>query len=98
MTPIENIYMATGELAYAIAKADGAIQREEKEKFQQILEAEFNGRIGTSNHASIIFQILQKEKISVSDVYNSVICELNINSYYLSASMKEHIIHVIKRV
>lgn len=98
MTPLENIYTATGELAYAIAKADGTIQREEKEKFQKILEDEFNGRIGSSNHASIIFQILQKEKLSSDDAYNSALRELNTNSHYLSAEMKEHIVHVIERV
>ena len=98
MTAIENIYTATGELAYAIAKADGTIQREEKEKFQKILEDEFNGRIGTSNHASIIFQILQKEKISSKDAYSYALHELNNNSHYLSPEMKEHIIHVIERV
>jgi uncharacterized tellurite resistance protein B-like protein len=98
MTPLENIYTATGELAYAIAKADGTIQREEKEKFQQILEAEFNGKIGSSNHASIIFQILQKENRSAEDAYSSAIRELNTNSHYLSPTMKEHIIHIIERV
>lgn len=98
MTPSENIYMATGELAYAIAKADGKIQREEKEKFEQILQDEFKDRIGTSNHADIIFQILQKEKLSSEDAYRAALNELNTNSHYLSAEMKEHIVHVIERV
>ncbi len=98
MTPSENIYMATGELAYAIAKADGTIQREEKEKFEEILQDEFKDRIGTSNHAAIIFQILQKENLSADHAYRAALHELNINSHYLSAEMKEHIVHVIERV
>lgn len=98
MTPLENIYAATGELAYAIAKADGKVQREEKEKFQEILKAEFDGRIGSSNHAAIIFQIMEKEHLNSEDAYRSAMHELNTNSHYLSPEMKEHIVHVIERV
>lgn len=98
MTPTENIYTATGELAYAIASADGHIQREEKEKLEQILKDEFNGRIGTANHAEIIFKVLEKEHLSSDDAYAAAMRQLNINSHYLSAEMKEHIVHVIERV
>ena len=98
MTPLENIYVAAGELAYAVAMADGSVQREENEKFERILKEEFDGRIDLANPASIIFQIMRKERISSDHAYQAAIRELNINSHYLSASMKEHLIHVMERV
>jgi uncharacterized tellurite resistance protein B-like protein len=98
MTPLENIYVAAGELAYAIAIADGTVQREEKEKFEGILKEEFEGKIDLVNPASIIFQIMQKEKLSSDHAYRAALRELNTNSHYLSASMKEHIIHIMERV
>jgi len=98
MNPIDNILMATGEVAYAIAKSDGKIQREEKEQLENILKEEFGKHFPESNHASIIFHILQKENLSSRGAYDAAIHELRINSHYLSAAMKEHIIHIIEKV
>ena len=40
MTPQQNLHTAIGQLAYAVAKADGTIQLEERKKFHDIVEAE----------------------------------------------------------
>lgn len=90
--------MATGEVAYAIAKADGKIQREEKEKLKQILEEEFGKHFPESNHASIIFHVLQKEQLSSRAAYSAAVHELKTNSHYLSNDMKEHIVSIIEKV
>lgn len=98
MTATENIYLAVGEVAYAIAKADGKIQREEKERLKEILKEEFGKELADTNHASIIFHVLQKENLTSRMAYDAAIHELNINSHYLSKEMKEHIVHIIEKV
>ena len=40
MTPTQNLHSAMGELAYAVARADGAIQKEERQKFHDIVAAD----------------------------------------------------------
>ena len=98
MTPIENIYAAIGEAAYAVAMSDGKIQREEKEKFEQILNDELDGRITSSSHASIIFQVMHKEHTSTEDAYYAAMHTFKTNSHYLSQQMKDHFIRIINRV
>lgn len=98
MTPLENIYSAIGEAAYAIALSDGAIQREEKEKLEIILKGEFDGRIANTNHATIIFHILQKERSTIKDAYNAAMHTFNANSHYLSMDMKKHFVTILERV
>ncbi len=98
MTPTDNMYYAAGEVAYAIAMADGQLQKEEKDRFQEILKREFNGKISEANTAEIIFKLFQKEKVSANYAYEAAMHTLNANSHYLSKAMKEHIIHVIEHV
>lgn len=98
MNPIDNIYMAAGEVAYAIAKSDGKIQHEEKEKLKEILQDEFGKQFPETSHASIIFHVLQKENLSSKSAYIAAIHELKMNSHYLSNEMKEHIVQIIEKV
>jgi tellurite resistance protein len=60
MTPIQNLYMALGEAAYAVAMADGKVQNEEHEKFERILKAEFSKHGLDFDYAEIIFKVLKK--------------------------------------
>lgn len=99
MTPEQNLHNAIGELAYAIAKADGAIQKEEAKKFQDIVAAELRCKDYDFDVSDIIFQILQKDKfISPETAYNWAIKEIKLNGHYLSPEMKETFIKVIEKV
>jgi tellurite resistance protein len=40
MTPVENLHYAIGELAIAVALADGEIQKEERDQFHKLVETE----------------------------------------------------------
>jgi len=98
MTPIERLYYALGELSYAIAKADGTIQKEEKEKLHGILDAEFKTHKGNLNLTEIIFHILQKDGTDTQTAYINALKELKLNSQYVSEQLKTHFIEVIKKV
>ena len=39
-TPIQNLHYAIGQLAYCIARVDGKVQKEEREKFHDIVVSE----------------------------------------------------------
>lgn len=98
MTPTENLHYAIGELAYAVANADGKVQKEEKEKFQSMVAAELRCKDYDFNVSDIIFQIMEKDRSSVKDAYNGAMAQIRINSHYLSPELKTTFIKVMEKV
>ena len=98
MTPTENLHYAIGELAYAVAIADGEVQKEEREKFHNIVEAELRCKDYGFDISDIIFKIMDKEKTSTKDAYDSAIKQIRLNSHYLSPKLKETFIKVMEKV
>jgi uncharacterized tellurite resistance protein B-like protein len=98
MSPKENLYYAIGELAYAVAKADGAVQKEEKEKFQQLVtKAMEKGKHGFEI-SGIIFTIMDRDNASLPDSYHWAIKEIRRNSQHLSPEMKKCFIDTMAAV
>lgn len=98
MTPIQNLYMALGEAAYAVAMADGKVQKEEQQKFEHLLKMEFS-KLGLDfDYADIIFQLLKKDVMEPRTAYTWCLREMRLNSQYVSQSMKEKFVEVIKEV
>lgn len=64
----EKLYEIFGELLYAIAKADGVIHEEEKERLKQLLQ---NHTLGSEILWSFEFE--EKHNSSVEEIYNKVI-------------------------
>ena len=64
----EKLYEVFGELLYAIAKADGVIQRSEKETLVQLLK---NHSLGSEILWSFEFE--EAHNSSVEEIYNKVI-------------------------
>jgi uncharacterized tellurite resistance protein B-like protein len=99
MTSLENLHTAIGELAYAIARADGTIQKEERTKFQNIIADGLTNKDYDFDVADIIFQILDKDKyIDAKTSYDWAMKEIRMNSHYLSPELKETFIHVLEQI
>jgi len=98
MTAIENLHYAIGELAYAVAKADGTIQKEERTKFHNIVEAELRCKDYDFNVSDIVFQIIDKDKTSTQDAYDNAMKQIRTNSHYLSPELKATFIRVMEKV
>jgi uncharacterized tellurite resistance protein B-like protein len=98
MTPFENIHYAIGELAYAFAKVDGKVSREERKKFEQIIHTSYQLNHIDYDVSKIIFQILDKDKRDAKTVYDWAMHELQINSHYLSPELKECTKKIMKSI
>jgi uncharacterized tellurite resistance protein B-like protein len=98
MTPTENLHYAIGEIAYAIARADGKVQKEERIKFQNIVEAELRCKDCDFDVSSIIFHVLNKDKTSTKYAYDWGIKQIKANSHYLSPILKATFINVIEKI
>lgn len=68
MKKVERLYEVMGELLYAIAKADGVIQKEEKDALKTLLSKHSFG-------SDIIwsFEYEESKDSSVEEIYNKVI-------------------------
>lgn len=99
MNPIENLYYGIGEVVYAIAAADGEIQKEEREKLHQIVtECFYKMHDGASDLTEIIFKVLSKDELDSPTAYEFGIHQLKLNSHYLSPEMKTCFKNLIRQV
>lgn len=99
MTPIENLHYAIGELAVAVARADGQIQKEERDQFHDLVEVELRNNNYAFDVSDIIFKVMDKQKVSsTADAYESAMKEIKTNSHYLSPKLKATFIKVMEKV
>lgn len=77
----QNIHIAMGSLAYAIAKADGVIQLEEKTIIKQLAIEEFEVEDMNSEWIEKMFNKLEKDNITIEDAYNYAMDTLEANRY-----------------
>lgn len=78
---LQNIHIAMGSLAYAIAKADGVIQEEEKVTIKKLAQKEFELSDADNEWISNMFNKLEKDNTSLDDAYNYAIDTLDANRY-----------------
>ncbi|MGZ4054897.1 MAG: tellurite resistance TerB family protein [Bacteroidia bacterium] len=98
MDSLQNLHYAIGLLAYAVAFSDGKVQKEEREKFHAIVEAELRCKDYDFNVSDIIFQMMEKEKSDAVTSYNWAMKEIKTNSHYLSPELKKTAISVMEKI
>jgi uncharacterized tellurite resistance protein B-like protein len=91
------VYYALGILAYAVAKSDGEIQVEEKDRLNEILEKELDHNLDFQ-YAEIIFQLLDQDGTKLSNVYEWAMTELKKGRHYLDEESKKKMIFVMREV
>jgi uncharacterized tellurite resistance protein B-like protein len=98
MTSLESLHYAIGELAYAMARIDGKVQREERQRFFDIVTTELAAKHGDFDIAKIIFQIIEKDKMDAETTYNWAMREIKLNSHYLSPELKQSYIDIMEKI
>ena len=93
----ENLYYALGEIAYAVAKADGCVQKEERQKIHDIVVKETACHNNNFDVSEIIFHILKKQDMDWETVYNWGIEQMKLYNHYLTDDMKLDFIAVIEK-
>jgi hypothetical protein len=98
MSPTENLYYALGEMAYALAAADGKIQKEEKDNLHSILTAELGPENPQIDYSEIVFTLFLKDNRTVKDAFESGRHQFELNSHYLGPKLKKRFIKVLQEV
>ena len=93
----QNLYYALGIFAYAVAKADGVVQHEEKEELHKIVSDNLDHDMDFQ-YVEIIFSILQKDKPGFEDVHKWALEALEQGKYHLTYEIKDQFITVLKKV
>lgn len=93
----QHLYYALGALAYAIAKADGKVQEEERKRVREIVSEGTKHEMDFT-YTDIIFQILQKDKMGFRDVYNWAMHSFETGKYHLTPELRDKFIWVIVEV
>ena len=87
-----------GEVAYAVAMADGRVQNDEVKKLHGILESELPVPEDSFSVADIIFHIMDKDHVDAETAYTNGMNQIRLNSQYLSPEMKLSFLHVAEKV
>jgi uncharacterized tellurite resistance protein B-like protein len=95
---LERLHFAIGELAYAVARADGTVQKEERNRFHEIVESELRNKDYAFDISEIIFQIMDKDQMDTETSYKWAMDEIRVNSHYLSPELKGKFIMVMEKV
>ncbi len=98
MTSSENLHYAIGELAYAMARIDGIIQKEEREKFFDIISTELAAHHENYDVSKIVFEVMERDKISPDTTYAWAMKEIKLNSHYLSPELKQSFIAILEKI
>jgi hypothetical protein len=93
----QHLYYALGALAYAVAKSDGTVQKEEQEKVHKILGTVVKHDIDFT-YTDIIFQLLQKDNSGFRDVYAWAMKAFETGKYHFTDEMKQDFQWVIDQV
>jgi uncharacterized tellurite resistance protein B-like protein len=98
MNPVQNLHSAIGELAYAIACADGKVQNEERKKFHDIVAAELRCKDYDFDVSDIVFRLMDRDHMDVRTAYEWAMKEIRLNSHYLSPKLKNTFIKVMEKI
>jgi uncharacterized tellurite resistance protein B-like protein len=97
---LQNIHIAMGSLAYAIAKADGIIQDQEKQTLKKLAQQEFELSESDNELIANVFVKMEKDNISLEDAYNYALDTLEANryDYDFTDSLKSKCISFMEKV
>lgn len=98
MNPTESLHYAIGEIVYAVASADGEVQREERTRLQEIVQEEISKHHYNYDITEIIFQILDKQHRHPVESYDWGMNQMRLNSHYLSPALKNACMAIMERI
>jgi len=94
----QSLFYGLGQIAYAVAQADGKVQREEREKLHAFLKNEIKNIDGDFDYTDIIFQLLDKEHIDFETSYKWGIDSMKLGSHKLTHELKWSFLDLLCKV
>ncbi|MEQ8909830.1 MAG: hypothetical protein RIC95_11590 [Vicingaceae bacterium] len=95
----ERLYFGLGIIAYAVAKADGKVNAEEKRKLHDLVEKETLLHNPDIDISEITFHVLEKyDGYTQDDLYKLGLKEINLGKSYLTDDMRTDFPALLEKV
>ncbi|MDP4963563.1 MAG: TerB family tellurite resistance protein [Salibacteraceae bacterium] len=94
----ENLFYGLGLVAYAVAKADGEVQAEEKKELHDLITDWSENIESEFDVTEIIFSVLSKQKPSFENGYELGMKHLALGKDLFTERLKELFLYLIKDV
>lgn len=94
----QSLFYGLGQVVYAVAQADGKVQREEREKLHKFLKEEINRIDADFDYTDIIFQLLDKEHIDFETSYKWGIDSMKLGSHKLTSQLRWEFVDLLCKV
>lgn len=98
MDATQSLYYGLGHVAYAVALADGKVQREEHKKIHDICVEGMKGLSSDLSVSEIIFSILEKEHMDAATTYKWGVDAVLLGSYKLTPEIEEAFFAVLGKI
>lgn len=94
----EHLFYGFGHVAYALAMADGEVQREEHDTIHEIVENGIKEFTADYSVTDIIFQLLEKEHFDMKTAYKYGIENMRLGDFYLTKSIRSAFIDTLEKL
>ncbi len=98
MDALQNLFYGFGHIAYAVAMADGIVQREEHEKVHDLVKEGMQTVAVDFDYSDIIFQVLEKEHLDAETTYKWGIDAITMSSYKLNEELIEMFTNTLAKI
>ncbi|RMG82947.1 MAG: hypothetical protein D6707_01925 [Bacteroidetes bacterium] len=90
MDAAQYLFYGFGQVAYAIAMADGKVQKEEEKKLIEIVEKQLAPHWGDADYAEIIFQVLEHDHLTDAEWFmNEGLKNMKLGRIKLTPELKQ---------
>lgn len=92
----QYLYYGLGEIAYSIAIADGKLEREEAQKFHDLIVEEVKVEFDY-NISEIIFALLKKENIGSATTFQWGIKNMTLGERYFTVEVRDKFVKILEK-
>lgn len=94
----QRIYYAIGELAYAMAKADGVVRAVEREAMHQLVAEKLAQRNYNYDYSEIIFHLLSQQANDAETIYQRALNDLRQASNFLDEPLERELFEILLEI
>lgn len=98
MKPVEKLYFALGEIAYAMVWSNNRIRYEEIARFMETVTTDLNPDTRELDLLGTMFRSITGDKKDAATAYMEAIAEIRENADYLYPELRESFVRVLERV
>lgn len=99
MNKEERLYLGLGIMAYAVARADGHIDQEERIKLHELVQAETDRENFNYDLAEITFKVLEKyDGYESSELPSLAMKEIEIGKEFLEDDMRTDFCAILEKI